>query len=104
MSREYRELLTKSFEPEGDEQFEEKGRGRGLISGGSSKLQKRVQNRAFGMASWGDGQFGSRKARRSARANDYLATRTGRNMGGATPPRTFKVGKLGQAYRQGRSR
>lgn len=84
MSREYRDLMTKA----GVAALEEKGRGgRGLISGGSRKLQRRLQNRAYGSATWADGRFGSNRAQRAHAANEYLANRTGRNMHGATPPR-----------------
>lgn len=71
----------------------EKAKGKGLIRGGSKKLQRRMQGRAYGMASWGDGRRGSNRANRAHRANEYLATRTGRNMFGATPPRLTPRGK-----------
>ena len=100
MSREYRDLLTKGAELD----LEEKARGGGLIPrGGSGKLQGRMQSRAYGMGSWGQRYPGGRSMR-AHNANEYLATRTGRNMHGATPPRTFKMGKMGVAMRAPRRR
>lgn len=71
----------------------EKAKGKGLIRGGSKKLQRRMQGRAYGMGSWSDGRWGSRRGNRAHRANKYLATRTGKDMFGATPPRLTPRGK-----------
>lgn len=68
----------------------EKAGGKGLIRGGSKRLQRKMQGRAYGAASWGDGRWGSNRASRAHRANRYLSTRTGRDTGGATPGRSYR--------------
>lgn len=74
----------------------EKARGKGLIRGGSKRLQRKMQGRAYGSQEW---SWGTARGARAHRANKYLATRTGKDVGGATPARTYR-GQGGLSPRQ----